>query len=239
MSQQYETGHAKNVANLQKLIEQVTVYTDYNPSVENLTLVNLNTLYNTSLASLTALEEKRNANKNAIHARQQVYENLKPITTRIINQLDILGLQTGILDQAKSLNRLIQGASKKKKTTSEKNEEEQNTVSTSRQSYTQLADNFSKLLQLLSTIETYNPNTEELKKANLTAYHTSLVNNTKDVDQTEAELNAKFIERNNLLYAEGTGLYTIAQNVKKYVKSLYGATSPEYSTISKIKFTTN
>jgi hypothetical protein len=47
----------------------------------------------------------------------------------------------------------------------------------------------------------------------------------------------KHIETNRILYSEGTGLYTVAQNVKKYVKSLYGATSPEYTTLSAIKFT--
>ncbi|QTE21823.1 hypothetical protein [Polaribacter cellanae] len=239
MSKQYETGNAKNVANLQKLIEQVSVYTGYNPSVENLTIASLNTLYTNALASVTAVEEKRNANKNAIHTRQQAYSNLKPITTRIINQLDILGLTKGVLDQAKSLNHLIQGSAKKKKVINEETEEEQNTVSTSRQSYTQLADNFSKLLQLLSTIPSYNPNIEELKLVNLNTYLTSLINSTKGVDQTEAELNEKLIERDNVLYADGTGLYTIAQNVKKYIKSLFGATSPEYSKVSKIKFTTN
>lgn len=36
-----EVGHAKNVANLQKLIEQVTVYTLYNPPVESLMVPNL------------------------------------------------------------------------------------------------------------------------------------------------------------------------------------------------------
>ena len=60
---------------------------------------------------------------------------------------------------------------------------------------------------------------------------------TQSVDQTEAELNNKLIERDQILYADGTGLYTIAQNVKKYVKSLYGATSPEYKNVSGIEFT--
>ena len=60
---------------------------------------------------------------------------------------------------------------------------------------------------------------------------------TQAVDQTEAELNNKFIERNEILYADGSGLYSIAQNVKKYVKSAYGANSPEFSNVSKIKFT--
>ena len=239
MSKQYETGNAKNVANLQKLIEQVTVYTAYNPPVANLKIVNLNTLYTNSLNAVTEVEEKRNANKNAIHTRQQAYLNLKSTSTRIINQLEILGLSEGVLAQAKSLNNLIQGSKKKKKEVDEETGEEKKTASTSRQSYTQLADNFSKILQLLATIPTYNPNLEELKLVNLTAYHTTLVESTKNVDITEAELNTKLIERNNILYKSGTGLYTVAQNVKKYVKSIYGATSPEYSNISKIKFTSS
>ena len=237
MSKQYETGNAKNVANLQKLIEQVTVYTAYNPPVDNLKIVNLNTLYTNSLNAVTEVEEKRNANKNAIHTRQQAYLNLKSTSTRIINQLEILGLTEGVLAQAKSLNNLIQGSKKKKKEVDAETGEEKKTSSTSRQSFTQLADNFSKILQLLTTIPTYNPNLEELKLVNLTTYHTTLVESTKNVDITEAELNTKLIERNKILYENGTGLYTIAQNVKKYVKSIYGATSPEYSNISKIKFT--
>ena len=61
---------------------------------------------------------------------------------------------------------------------------------------------------------------------------------TQAVDQTEAELNVKLIERDQILYAESTGLYSIAQNVKKYVKSVYGAGSPEYTNVTSIKFTT-
>jgi hypothetical protein len=76
-----------------------------------------------------------------------------------------------------------------------------------------------------------------LKLTNLNTCKDSLVSSTKSVDQTEAELNQKIIERDQLLYADGTGLYSIAQNVKKYVKSLYGATSPEYANVSAIKFT--
>lgn len=41
MSSQSEVGHARNVANLQKLIEQITVYPLYNPPVENLTVTSL------------------------------------------------------------------------------------------------------------------------------------------------------------------------------------------------------
>ena len=232
-----EVGHAKNVANLQKLTEQVTVYTLYNPPVDNLKVANLQALYTTANTKLTEVEDKRNANKNAITLRQSAFENLKSTCTRIINLLEILGLPQGTLDQAKSLNRTIQGGQKKTTTLPQEGKEAPKTVSTSRQSYTQMADNFGILLQLLATIPAYNPNEEDLKLTNLTAFQTSLVNATQAVDQTEAELNSKIIERDQLLYADGTGLYTIAQNVKKYVKSLYGATSSEYANVSSIEFT--
>ena len=237
MSSTSETGHARNVANLQKLTEQVKVYTLYNPPVDNLKIVNLETLYTDATTKLGEVEEKRNANKNAITLRQSAFENLKSTCTRIVNQLDILGLPQGTIDQAKSLNRVIQGGQKKTVTTDE-NGEPGNTISTSRQSYTQQAENFGILLQLLSTISAYNPNEDELKLTNLTTFQTSLVSSTQAVDQTEAQLNNKLIERDQILYADGTGLYSIAQNVKKYVKSIYGATSPEYTNVSSIEFTT-
>ena len=237
MSSTSEVGHAKNVANLQKLTEQIRVYTLYNPPVENIKIANLQTLYSDASSILNQVEDKRNANKNAITLRQTAFENLKPTATKIINHLGILGLSQGTIDQAKSLNRLIQGGQKKETTPPEEGKEKQKTVSTSRQSYTQMAENFGILLQLLGTIPTYNPNEDDLKLANLETYKNSLVDSTQSVDQTEAELNNKLIERDQLLYKDGTGLYSIAQNVKKYVKSLYGATSPEYTNVSSIEFT--
>ena len=241
MPSQSEVGHAKNVANLQKLTEQVNVYTLYNPPVDNLKLVNLQTLYTTASTKLSEVEDKRHANKNAITLRQSAFENLKSTCTKIINLLDILGLSQGTLDQAKSLNRTIQGGQKKTTTPPQDPNNQQpttnNSISTSRQSYTQQADNFGILLQLLSTIPSYTPNEDDLKLINLNIYKDSLVSSTQAVDQTEAELNNKLIERDNILYADGTGLYSIAQNVKKYVKSLYGATSPEYTNVSSIEFT--
>ena len=92
-------------------------------------------------------------------------------------------------------------------------------------------------MQLLSTIPTYAPNEDDLKLVNLNSYKDSLLSSTQAVDQTEAELNNKLIERDNILYIDGTGLYSIAQNVKKYIKSLYGAGSPEYTNVSSIEFT--
>ena len=237
MPSKSEVGHAKNVANLQKLIEQVKVYTLYNPPIDNIKIANLQTLYSTASSKLNEVEDKRNANKSAITLRQSTFENLKSTCTKIINHIGILGLPQGTIDQAKSLNRTIQGGQKKETAPAGEGKEAPKTVSTSRQSYTQQAENFGILLQLLGTIPTYAPNENDLMVTNLNTYKESLMSTTQSVDQTEAELNNKLIERDQILYTDGTGLYTIAQNVKKYVKSLYGATSPEYKNVSSIEFT--
>ncbi|KQS93145.1 hypothetical protein [Chryseobacterium sp. Leaf394] len=238
MSSTSEVGHAKNVANLQKITQQVSTYSLYNPPVDNISVASLQALYTAANAKLTEVGDKKNANKNAIVARQSAFEDLKSTCTRIMNLLEILGLPQGTLDQAKSLNRSIQGSSKKTTTPPEDGKEAPKSSSTSRQSFTQQEDNFGLLVQLLGTIPNYTPNEEDLKLANLTTYHQSLESATETVDQTEAQLNTKMIDRDKILYDEEAGLYTLAMNVKKYVKSLYGATSPEYTTVSAIEFKT-
>ena len=57
MSSTSEVGHAKNVANLQKITQQVTTYSLYNPPIENIALANLQTLYTTAAAKLTEVED--------------------------------------------------------------------------------------------------------------------------------------------------------------------------------------
>ena len=52
-------------------------------------------------------------------------------------------------------------------------------------------------------------------------------------------LNNARIHRNKILYAKNTGLYDIAMEVKAYINAIFGTNSPEFKTVSKIKFTNN
>lgn len=237
MSSTSEVGHAKNVANLQKITQQVSTYSLYNPPITNITVNSLQVLYIDANAKLIEVGDKRSANKNAIVARQTAFENLRSTCTSIINLLEIVGLPQGTLDQARSLTQTIQGSSRKINTPVEESKEAPKSSSTSRQSFTSKAENFGLLLQMLSTLPAYTPNEDALKLQNLSTYHESLKAATLAVDQTESELNTKIIERDRILYAEDIGVYAISLKIKKYIKSLYGATSPEYSTVSAIEFT--
>ncbi|MCM5663673.1 hypothetical protein [Galbibacter mesophilus] len=148
----YETGHAVNVAHLQLLIQHISALHNYNPPVENLTITKLQELHNRAKEAINNVENARNANKRAIHHRQEQYKGLRSLTTRIINHLAILPLNEGTLKQAQNLrNRIIGGGFLKNKN-EPSNLETPDAISTSMQSYAQLAQNFSILVQLVKGI---------------------------------------------------------------------------------------
>ncbi len=59
--------------------------------------------------------------------------------------------------------------------------------------------------------------------------------NAAVVEATIPVSNAR-VSRNEILYKENTGLCDVAMDVKTYIKSVFGATSPQYKQISKLEF---
>jgi hypothetical protein len=111
------------------------------------------------------------------------------------------------------------------------------TASTSQQSYDKLIDHFAQLIATLTAEPKYLPNENELKVATLNTLLTDLrAKNTAVISATTALSNA-LIARDKALYGETTGILDVAQDVKQYVKSLFGASSPQYKQVSGLKFT--
>ena len=98
-------------------------------------------------------------------------------------------------------------------------------------------ESFKKIIDLASSEPTYKPNEVDLQIATLTTQAANLAAKNTDVVNATTTLSNGRIARNKTLYTVKTGLYDVAQEVKKYVKSVFGATSPEYKQVSKIKFT--
>lgn len=72
--------------------------------------------------------------------------------------------------------------------------------------------------------------------AALQAKSTSMKNANNAVTASATPLSNARIERNTELYGEDTGLVDLAALVKKYVKSLFGADTPQYKQISGLEF---
>lgn len=237
-----ETGHAKNVANFQDLISFCTGYgATYNPSKSALTIANLQLQLSNAKAALQQVKTTQTAFNNATNNRMLAFKPLKSLGTKIINALDATDASVETVKDARTINRKIQGQRATTKPVEKPVAEgatppADKTISTSQQSYDQQIEHFSKLIELLSADSNYNPNETELT---VTTIQTKLdqlkVTNTAVIDGYTNWSNSR-INRNAALYNPLTGLVNTALDIKKYVKSIFGATSPQFKQVSKLEF---
>lgn len=258
MASTSETGHAINVANFEDLISYCIGYGgSYNPVKLALQIAAMQGLRTTAQGNIQAVNAFAVALINVINVRQLAFEPLKALATRIVNALDATNATDELVKDAKTINRKIQGARKTTATTPTTPTPPAPPappvpptgtgpvpvpptpaqISVSQQSYDSLLENFNKLILLVASEPSYTPNEVDLQVASLTTLAASLaVANTAVIDATTNLSNAR-ITRNNTLYAKTTGLYDIQLDVKKYVKSVFGASSQQYKQVRGIKFT--
>ena len=245
MTSTSETGHAKNVANLETLITAITAYgRDYNPSKESIKLTALQTLLANSKASLNAVNVAHSAYSNAVAARESAFQPFSKLITRVNSALKASDTTEQVDESVLTIVRKLQGRRASTKLTEEEIKaleaegKEVNQISASQQSYDSKLENFDKLIMLLSSVPLYNPNEEDLKITSLTALYNEFKTRNTDVLTATIQLSNARISRNEILYKTATGLVDIAYDTKMYIKSVFGATSPYYKQISKLEFKT-
>ncbi|MFA6277294.1 MAG: hypothetical protein WC622_11125 [Pedobacter sp.] len=244
MSKTYETGHPKNLANFETLISFVIGFgATYNPSKTAIHLGNMQAQATLAKNAISNLNLILATHGNAVVDREIAFKPLQKLCTRILNSLKATDASLQVVDNLITLNRKIQGSrasakvSKEEKATLLAQGKEINQVSTSQQSYDSLLDNFDKLVKLLASIPLYVPNETELKVTTLVALHANLKLKNATVVNAATTLSNARLTRNEILYHPETGIITTALDVKTYVKSVYGTSSPQYKQISALPFT--
>jgi hypothetical protein len=240
MASTSETGHAKNIANFQDLISFCQGYgASYNPTKESLKILQLQALYQLAQDKLNATKTQKTTFDTATNERRNSFANLKPLATKIINAFAVSGADTLAIADAKTVNKKLQGTTSKKSTTDETNPENtpsKNSISTSQQSYDRLIDHFANLIQVVEQNTNYTPNETELQVATLQTKLAELqTKNTNLINAYTGYSNA-MIERNQTLYNPLSGLVQTSKEVKQYVKSVFGANSPQYKQVSGLEF---
>ena len=243
MASTYETGCIQNVANFETLISYITAFgTDYNPSKNRLTIPELQKILSEAKASLETVNVAFSAHSNASNARESAFEPLSKLITRANNALKATDTTTQVDDSAKTLVRKLQGTRASAKLTDEEKKaleaEGKSTtqISTSQMGFNDRLENFDKFITLLTSIPDYAPNEEDLKITSLSALLDSLKTKNSDVLPTEVQLSNARIARNEIQDRPLTGLVDLAFDAKVYIKSVFGATSPQYKQISKLAF---
>ena len=252
-----EVGNAKNVANLQTLIITCQGFgSSYNPANSLITTTALQTLYANANAAIEDTAAKNNALSHNINTRRVDFGSIKALATQIMAALLASGADEETMRNAQTLNRKIQGSRASKKI-AKKTEllpdsmpdetdkhitpiipppVEPNTISVSQQSFDNLVDHLSALVNYVSLYTAYNPNEAALKVTALNATVAALTVANNNVKTAQVALNNSRINRTAILYDPKTGLVQITKEVKSYVKSVFTASGTQYKQVAAIPF---
>ncbi|MEI7595941.1 MAG: hypothetical protein WCK02_09355 [Bacteroidota bacterium] len=238
-----EAGHAKTIAFFDEIISASIGYgTAYNPSKANIKVAAMQATSTNAKNALSAVNAAIPAYSNAVAAREIAFLPLTKLSTRILNALKATDTPQQVIDNAKTIVRKLQGSRAKPKKTDEQIESlaakgiTVKEISASQLSFDNKLDNLDKLIKQLGAATLYIPNEGDLKVASLTALYNDLKLKNNAVLTTSTPLfNARFM-RNELLYKPGTGIVDTALAAKTYIKSVFGATSPQYKQIAKTRF---
>lgn len=251
MSNYFETGHAKNVANLLKLNQLIATFgTTYNPSNNAIKLAALTTLYTTANAKLSTVNASFTNWKNATNARELAFDPLSKQSTQILGSLQSLGVAQQTVDdfefqvkKFRSTGSRTTNTSNEPPTTPDTSDPnapvtttETSSISNSQQSFDNKLQHFEKMILILQSVSSYNPNEVAYKVVTLQSQLTNLVSLNNAANTSYANVKASRIDRNTFFYAPNTGMLDIVKQVKAYIKSVYGATSQQYKAASEIKF---
>jgi hypothetical protein len=238
MASSSETGNSKNVTNFETLILTCTGFgADYNPSNNDLTLANLTAQHLDCKQSVKDVKTTEAPFNDVEGQRQLIFKPLKPTSTKVLNALIGAKAPSTVIADAETINRKIQGKradNTPSATPVGGTPPDQNSVS--QQSYDMQIDHFEKLIELADIEPKYNPNEVPLKVVTLQAFHGQLEAINTTVKNTYIPYKTAMNNRDSKLYDPETGLVETSRLVKKYVSSAFGATSPQFKQVSKIKF---
>lgn len=233
-----ETGHAKNVANFQDLLSLINgLGAAYNPSKVSLQLPALTALHTQATSDLASVASLSVAYNNAVNVRSALFQSLRPLATRIISALKATDASTELIKDAVTINRKIQGKRAQAITTpTDPNAPAPLTISVSQVSQDQLTEHLFKLIELLKSEPSYNPNETELSITELSTYQQQLKTESLNVSNAYTAVANARIARDKTMYKPKTGLVDKALEAKSYIKSVFGSSSPQYKQIAKVNF---
>ncbi len=236
MSSNSETGHAVNLSNAKMLIDRCATFGPaFQPSNSSLTLANATAQWTTGVSLHSIVSNASQVVRIPINERDDAFEEADRIVVRSSYYYQSTAASAAAMKDAKGLVRKFTGSNVRRPKDQQGNADA-NWVSNSQQSYTKRQETFMMLRSFYASDPNYAPNEVELQIPSLTTMEAGLKMHNDNMSALLAPVKAARIDRDKLLYEEGTGLVDVMLAMKQYVKGVFGATSPEYKSISGIRF---
>lgn len=237
-----------NVKNVQALEQLLGICTglggEFNPGNQNLQLKVLTAMLDKARQIMHDEKVALAEYDNATNLREVTFGNLGKLSTRIIGALTAAGAMPQTVDDARTMVRKLASKLAKDReaiASVEPKEDAEKTNPATRRArggdFGSKPSHFAKLLETLSAEPKYHPNVEDLKLESLTDLLKKLNNLNSRVHLARANVSRMRIVRNEVLYRGVGNVFDTAKSVKAYVKSRYGATSEQYKSVRRIRFT--
>lgn len=247
MATVFETGHAKNMANLLKYNQFLaTLGTAYNPSISTITSAALTTLQTTAKTNLDAVKLAEDTWKNTTNKREIGFGSLDKFAVQLLGNLKSTNAPQQTVDDFLFLVNKMRGSSTKADAgkivlqpviIAEPNPEDVPiTKSTSQQSFDQKIEHFTKMILILQNVPTYTPNETQTQVATLQTQLTTLNTLNSNATNATALLKSARINRNTLFYTANTGMLDLIKKSKNYIQGAFGQQSQQYKTAISYKF---
>jgi hypothetical protein len=240
MPKRNEKGHAKNLENLKKARDfAVSWGAKYAPSNPLLLLTNLNAVVNAAEAVADDLQAARTPYRNATAAAEDAFTPLSRLATRLVRGLEASGVPESVVEDARTYSRKIRGKRLAPAIQDDPDtpdiDESESSHSASQMSRAQRIENLDALILLVEAQALYDPNENDLKVVTLTNLSTDLKAKTQTVSAAFIPYSNKMGERDEIYYADKTGVVDIGNLFKKYVSS-FGLDSVEYNQVKDLEF---
>jgi hypothetical protein len=212
----------------------------YNPSKGSLKMTALNTLLVTAEQTLQAV---RNAGTNltvAINARQQVFNTLPKLGTRIVNALYATDASPELIEDVNRFrhrlrSRVVPGRPPVAVNPVPADPDQKVRGPLAYTDHDSKIATMTLIVQLLASEPSYAPNEADLQVGALKKLMATLNERHEAVMHAQVALtNARMARR--AVLSSNEGIHGTALKVKRYIRSVFGATSAQYYQISKLKF---
>ena len=236
-----ETGHIKNVENLQKAVNFAAGWgAAYQPSNPILAVAAMTALVTAGGGQIDGVQVNRTPYRNATAAADDAFKPLSNLTRRIMKAAKAQGVPASVIEDADTYARKVLGERKTAVTVDDPAtpdvDESLQSHSASQMSRTQRIENFESLRLLFEAQPLYAPNEVEFQTDTMKTYKNDLIAKTEAVGTTFVPYSNGMASRDDVLYINADSVFTTGTLFKAYVDYAFNRGSTEWNQIKGLIF---
>jgi hypothetical protein len=231
-------SHSKIAGTYEGFVKICSGFRGYHPGSTNLQLPALQELAVQARQSLEAKDAARSALNKVTNEREIAFASLNKLVPAVLFALDASGASEQTMKDARVFLRQIFGRRKGRPPlpSGALAEPVIKPRAVRSSGYEEKVNQFSQLVEMVSQVPSYQPNEPHLTVAALKELVTQLQGHNTTVKAVKADFFHARVALHEVYYGENHSIMVTGRAAKKYLRSVYGLNSNEYSQVRKIYF---